>query len=205
MESWDFECGSKLMEHSWRENNFVQQAMKLLQNKWARTRVSWEGDYADEIYWEDMEKEKLLTPKEFRTLIESSLKDTDVIPVREEIGYNLYFIADYVFRKVEPNTLDIEAAPQYLYNIDRNEYVDVNAVPDHDGWAIHPLPLLTCNGNGRGGGDFHIPDPDSLLHSGRGNTGNFDLIGYWCGDRLFSAKELLPGFTEVHFDLMERW
>lgn len=205
MESWDFECGSKLMEHSWRENKFVQQAMRLLQNKWARTRVSWEGDYADEIHWEEMEKEKLLTPKEFRTLIESSLKDTDVIPVREEIGYNLYFIADYVFRKLPPDTLNIETPPQYLYNIDRNEYVDVNAVPDHDGWAIHPLPLLTCNGNGRGGGDFWVPGPDSPLQDGRQNTGNFDLIGYWCGDRLFSAKELLPGFTEVHFDLMERW
>ena len=44
---------------------------------------------------------------------------------------------------------------RFLINDDRKEYVDLWAVPTVDGLRVHPLPLLTCEGNGRGGGDYH--------------------------------------------------
>ena len=57
-------------------------------------------------------------------------------------------------------------------------------------WEIHPLPLLTCDGNGRGGGDFH---------------GENEHVGAWAGDIIsinfqepdFSIwKEIKPEFKE---------
>lgn len=44
---------------------------------------------------------------------------------------------------------------RFLINDDRKEYVDLWEVPNVDGYRVHPLPLLTCEGNGRGGGDYH--------------------------------------------------
>ena len=46
---------------------------------------------------------------------------------------------------------------------------------DKDGWIIHPLPLLTCEGNGRGGGDFR---------------GNNPWIGKWARDVISIEKKL---------------
>lgn len=43
---------------------------------------------------------------------------------------------------------------RYIVNHTKKLFVDKQAVPDVDGWQIHPLPLLTCEGNGQGGGDF---------------------------------------------------
>ena len=39
-----------------------------------------------------------------------------------------------------------------MANINLNEYKAESV--DKEGWTIHPLPLLTAVGNGRGGGDF---------------------------------------------------
>jgi hypothetical protein len=64
-------------------------------------------------------------------------------------------------------------------------------VPDDgDGWRIHPLPLLTCEGNGRGGGDYR---------------GESDLVGRWSRD-LISVEPVLAeleGYKEITFDLIE--
>lgn len=44
---------------------------------------------------------------------------------------------------------------------------------DDYGLKIHPLPLLTCEGNGRGGGDFRTENEDYLK-----------LIGSWARNRI---------------------
>jgi hypothetical protein len=50
----------------------------------------------------------------------------------------------------------------------------------------HPLPLLTCEGNGRGGGDYRGDSP---------------LIGSWARD-IISVEEVKPeGFEELAFNL----
>ena len=81
---------------------------------------------------------------------------------------------------------------RYFHNLDTNEFVDVNKCPEEDpdniGWNIHPLPLLTCEGNGRGGGDFR---------------GENDWVGDWARKRIVAsytkpkgADEIFPNFTE---------
>lgn len=52
-----------------------------------------------------------------------------------------------------------------------------------DEWQIHPLPILTCSGNGRGGGDYH------------GN--NEELVGIWAGDSISMEKEIPEGYSEL--------
>lgn len=62
------------------------------------------------------------------------------------------------------------------------------AAADSRGFRIHPLPLLTAEGNGRGGGDYH----------GAHET----LVGSWARDVISIEKELPVGYTrlEVNFE-----
>jgi hypothetical protein len=98
---------------------------------------------------------------------------------------------------------EITIAPlklKYLINYDKQEYVDKSKVPaDKDGWKIHPLPLLTCEGNDRGGGDFRVDE--------NANQGNVELIGSWARNKIgvaFKKTDIPKGFKEVKFDLVER-
>jgi hypothetical protein len=67
---------------------------------------------------------------------------------------------------------------RYLVNHDTRQYVDKDKAGD-----VHPLPLLTAEGNGRGGGDY------------RG--GNEDLVGIWARDILSAEHEVPAGFAEL--------
>ena len=66
---------------------------------------------------------------------------------------------------------------RYLINHTKKLYVDKKEE------IIHPLPLLTCEGNGRGEGDY--------------DTDNLDLCGYWTRD-VISAEKIVPeGYEEL--------
>lgn len=79
---------------------------------------------------------------------------------------------------------------RYIINHTKKEFVDKNKVPkDKDGWRVHPLPLLTCEGNGRGGGDYRLDNPN---------------LGRWSRDIISVSRtkpkgkdlvELVPNFT----------
>jgi hypothetical protein len=76
----------------------------------------------------------------------------------------------------------------YLVNYDKQEYVDKGKCPITDySWGnlkVHPLPLLTAEGNGRGGGDYH-------------KESGMDYIGSWARCRLGLLEKLPEGFTEI--------
>lgn len=77
---------------------------------------------------------------------------------------------------------------KYLINHSKMEFVNKSKVPNNDGWVIHPLPLLTCEGNGQGGGDYRGESP---------------LIGSWARD-VISVDCVKPkGYKEIIFDLVE--
>jgi len=57
-------------------------------------------------------------------------------------------------------------------------------------YKIHPLPLLTCEGNGQGGGDFYGED-------------NKKLIGKWARNRISIESTKPKGYAELIFDLKE--
>ena len=124
--SHDFGSGLKLMEHSYVGNDFVREVEKLLNDQWAGSRFVWAGDYAEPI--------------------------DNIVN-----GPNHYHLCDSVYRKLKKLIVSKEEghAFQYVLNLDTNEFVDILKTPwDKDGWQVHALPLLTCDGNGKGGGDY---------------------------------------------------
>lgn len=190
--SHDFGSGLKLMEHSWIPNAFVRfvefqlmiQAQKLV----------WAGDYAEP------EDPSTITPKEIKYHADESSQYWNSNKLKAE-GINLYHLAetvgklvhdevipkdknkwDYKFKKIAP------LSAKYLVNYDKKEFVNKTKCPkDADGWQIHPLPLLTCEGNGNGGGDY------------RGEGGS-EYIGRWARNKIgvvTKRNEFPKDFKEI--------
>lgn len=172
---FDYGGGLKLMEHSWLLNSCVNSVVAALKpgGSWQGNRIVWAGDYMDEGLFLKHIKGK---PKECKTLYSCcSEEDNDTSCIL----------------KVRPILPD-GPEPKYIVNINRKEFVSLTGLPEEDpseaGWHIHPLPLLTCSGNGRGGGDF---------------CGDGRYVGKWAGQRIradytvpLRYKELKPDFTE---------
>ena len=185
--SHDFGSGLKLMEHSWMKNDFVGFIESLLTkgNAFHKSPIVWSGDYADEEPFERIPKE----------VVDALVVDGYELEEVEKNGANLYSIVSVSAPKLSPDS-EFKVLPiaktKYIVNHDKKQFVDKTKVPkDAYGWRIHPLPLLTCEGNGRGGGDFR---------------GESELVGSWARDIISveSKKSDIPkDYTEVLFDLTE--
>lgn len=175
LETKEFVCshsygsGLKLMEHSWVGNHFVAAVEKLITKggAWFGKPIVWAGDYAD------CERDK----KGFKILNEA----------KEEV--TLYELAEAEL-KPEIDQKKEHKPMRYLVNLDKALYVDITKVPVTNWceWQIHPLPLLTCEGNGRGGGDFR---------------GESDLVGAWARDRVIMENTKPKNCKELIFDVVE--
>ena len=159
--AWDFSNGLKLMEHSYLSNNFVGTVCNQLVNK--AQRVVWAGDYADE--------EKGTEGQGY-----------------EGQGLNIYSLCENVPKSRARISYDNKKYP-IIINHTTKEFVDTSKIkPDADGWEIHPLPLLTVEGNGRGGGDYNGAD---------------DYVGLWAR-HLIEIKSVAPKeYEEIHPDFTE--
>jgi hypothetical protein len=86
------------------------------------------------------------------------------------------------------------AKTKYIVNHDKKQFVDKTKVPqDADGWRIHPLPLLTVEGNLRGGGDY-------FSENGK------EFVGSWARDiiSIESKKADIPkDYVEIIPNFME--
>jgi hypothetical protein len=161
MYSHKYENGLKLMEHSWLGNKFVNAFESLIKDN--PKRVVWAGDYADEC--------KGLKTNLYQRCSESS--------------------------EVFPRTTDEHA--RFVINHTKNEFVDTKKCPISNFWIdpetgvkdpfiVHPLPLLTCEGNGRGGGDFR---PENKY------------VGTWARDLVSVSDKQPEGFDEIKPDFKE--
>lgn len=159
--SHDYDNGLKLMEHSWLGNNFVRAFTSLIYRN--PQIVVWGGDYAEPC-------------KGRKTNAYSRCSEKT---------------------RIDPSLIVFEEDCRYIINHTQKVFVDTTKVPEITaGWAkghdyrIHPLPLLTCEGNGGGGGDFFGKDPKNL-------------VGSWARN-LVSVDSVLPsGYTELLFNLVE--
>ena len=142
---YDYDNGAKLMEHSYLRNNFVEAVVKQLFNK--KARLAWVGDYAEPNDVENELAEKFIE-------IENNDAQYRIKPKHNpmENSYGLCFINH---SKKEYFYMD-----DYVENLSKNKWKLI----------IHPLPLLTAIGNGKGGGDYQ-----GL---------NMDLIGRWACDEI---------------------
>lgn len=126
LSSYDYGNGSKLMEFSWKGNNFVG-ALENLINKengaWAGYPVIVAGDYADEEPF-TLNGEK----------------------------WNLYQLACEYGKKlvhIKPKHY------RYFINEDKKQFFDMEQCEaNKHGWTVHPLTLLLADGNGKGCGDY---------------------------------------------------
>lgn len=194
--AYSFDCGEgqKLMEHSYVGDTFVNVFSNLIymkdvnngisyteDGKFAGLPVVWAGDYAD------YEDEKVNG---------------------QEV--NIYDLCD---DKVKLNVTDEMVSKndgnvpyKYFVNLDDMEFVNLDEMIEYNvkqfreygskefdivEETVHPLPLLTCEGNGRGGGDY---DGDSM-----------EYIGRWARKRVVATnvepdasrfKEIKPKFVE---------
>jgi hypothetical protein len=181
--SHDYHNGLKLMEHSWVGNGFVNVVEELISEggAWHGDRIVWAGDYADpEPRKTKRYKDKYDGKMKTRKLNLWDLIDKDVDPAM----------------KIQPAGGTIKNF-KYLVNLDTKEFVDYSKIPlsdvveeDGEEWPfiINPLPLLTCEGNGRGGGDFHKE------HS---------LVGKWARQRVVTTNTKPEGYKEIKFNLYE--
>ena len=164
MYSHNYGNGLKLMEHSWLKNDFVNTFESLLapNAEYHKSRVVWAGDYAED--------EENIT-----------LKDDE----GKEYNPNLYSLCNDE-NEIKPNSIKVDEATYYRYilNHTKNEYVDKDKIVVVDGRQVHPLPLLTSEGNGQGGGDY-FAEPDQ------------HLVGAWARD-VISVQTTIPnGFNEL--------
>jgi hypothetical protein len=164
--------GLKLMEHSYIGNSLVSHVERHLAKE--PQRVVWAGDYADTIpgatfSWEGDGGEK-------------NVEDANVYALCEDE------------KEIKPKGIvrSIGKKYRYIVNLDKKEYVDKSKCPEIPSWPeakIHPLPLLTCEGNGRGGGDYRAKHP---------------MVGSWAKDTIAIQTrkpkgdfyEIVPNFQE---------
>ena len=156
--SHDYNNGLKLMEHSWIGNDFIGVVENLIKKG---------GLWCNNrIVWAgDYAENEPNTEENIYGITKTQIK-----PI---------FFRDKSLR--------------YLKNLDTKEFVDLKKVPVTNTYAdngskIHPLPLLTCEGNGQGGGDYRGESP---------------LIGKWARNRITIQKFKPKNCKELIFDLIE--
>lgn len=170
--SHDFGNGLKLMEHSFIGNDFVSAIESALTpgKPQHKSRVVWSGDYSD---------------------------------VENDKDVNLYGLCNDN-QKVMPMDIsfrvEVEEYP-YLVNHTKKQYVDKRLMPSfgdkEDPWFIHPLPLLTCEGNGMGGGDYNP----------KYTKNDSELVGTWARDVISveSSIDEYKDFKQIKPKFKESW
>lgn len=138
----DFDNGIKLMEHSWIGNDFVNAVLSFLYEN--PMRVAWIGDYATDIGKPFEFGDGFINSfKEFKPYYDMAWTENEVTRIAHD---------------TKPYELDFEHTHGFLVNETKGIYIDLEkyiAANRDRSWCIHPLPILTCIGNGLGGGDFN--------------------------------------------------
>lgn len=139
---YDFDELAKLMEHSYVGNWLVQAVEYLLAKDKEGTPFAWSGDYAENY-------------KNFKDNLFGIGDDVgackDGFAELKEDGVLTEFtgtLGKPCYRMATPKTY------KYVINHTKKMYVEIP--PQRAGeLTIHPLPLLTCESNGLGGGDYY--------------------------------------------------
>ena len=129
LNSWNFGNGAKLIEHSWRGNNFVEAVVQLLSPgaPWYKKRLVWAGDYADEGKFLDLkwsQKNLKMISDEVNSYQDDKIKD---LTLEEKLNYiNLHSVANICFKKIVPEDLDkyssvtvVVVEPKYFSHFSR--------------------------------------------------------------------------------------
>ena len=89
--------------------------------------------------------------------------------------YNYWDIATINNTDEDVKSLEINEY-RYFINKTKKEFVDIEDCPMKDYIIVHPLPILTCLGNGRS-------------HDYMPNEGELKIIGSWATDVVVSSNK----------------
>lgn len=196
--SHDYGSGLKLMEHSWLGNNFVSTFISLIQpgGQFEGKPIVWAGDYGDE---ETNENGKFKFP--FKDGERTNGLNLYSLCHDNEEEVRIYGHGHGSITKVNPPEKNRGNEYRYYINEDKKEFVDVETLlvtgkwGDGSSMVIHPLPLLTCEGNGRGGGDYHLC-----------TSNDEEYVGSWSRNVIrCSNKKPSNEYTQIFPQFYEKW
>ena len=160
-----YNYGVKLVEHCSANSEFVSTVESQIcpEGAFYRCAIVWAGDYAD---------------------VEAAPSGT-AVPSGTTNLYSMIDMHPHSKKGIRPTVRDMAAYP-YIVNWTKRLYVD--KTKEH---MIHPLPLLTAEGNGRGGGDYY------------GTSMN--LVGTWARDELSVEAAIPEGFDFLNCGFKLEW
>lgn len=157
--SHDFDNnGLKLTEHSYCGNAFVESVIAKAMAQLKPVTLAWVGDYAD--YDEDLARRPDDgTGRDYKAIFHRAFRATETDKGR--VGPDDAEILEYL--KLADNVVIYDLALRQKVSVRRyREHViahraETGSEPsweEDEDFILHPLPLLTCIGNGKGGGDY---------------------------------------------------
>lgn len=182
LKCYDFSNGAKLMEHSYIGNSFVRSMEFLLANDYKGHPFVWCGDYADHVETKTGEHDIYRDASLF--IYEDYDSPTNDKKSRKYLALKDSIPAMPEWKEGEKwNPYETIPYYKYLVNYTKKQYC---IVPEFDSneHQVHPLPLLTCSGNGRGLGDYNLDD---------------ERVGIWAYDRigLTNDEDEVAGFKKI--------
>ena len=175
LNSWSFGQGAKLMEHSYVGNPLVQAVEYLLAQDEEGTPFVWAGDYAEDFngfttnlfdIGESENDEDSISTKTVRLLPHTMQPDEWL---KNEMNYRL----------------DPSVVKEYKYVINHTKKLYVRIPKNTNVYGtIHPLPLLTAESNGLGGGDYFAEK-------------NAELVGSWKYDTISVGDKIPKGYKAL--------
>ena len=184
LKCYDFDNGAKLMEHSYIGNRFVRSMEFLLAGEFKGHPFVWVGDYADHVETKTGDHDIYNDASHF--IYEDYDSPTNDKKSRKYLTLKDSIPAIPEWKEVEKwNPYETIPYYEYLVNYTKKQYCIVPEFDDStDEYQVHPLPLLTCSGNGRGGGDYGLDD---------------ERVGSWAFDRigLTNDEDEVAGFKKI--------
>ena len=172
---------AKLTEHSWWRNDFVNAVCLDIYESKEKRRVAWIGDYA-ESYLDNIGADSFngLNQNQIKRLC-NQIWDCEGIAVEPtEFTLDGKFIVNHTKKEYFAGTLYFENSCMHS--------------KDYGDWCMHPLPLLTCIGNGMGGGDYRSPTADS----------SEEYIGAWAWDEISIDDKAPMDYIEIKLIFKEK-
>lgn len=181
LKCYDFGNGAKLMEHSYIGNNFVRSIEFLLANTFKGNPFVWVGDYADEVETRTGTHDIYTDANRFIYEDYDNPNNDNKSKAYDALMGTIPAMPEWKEGQVW-NPYETIPYYKYLVNYSKKEYCIIPK--NEEEYQVHPLPLLTCSGNGRGGGDYHLED---------------SRIGMWAYDKIgiTNDKAEIENFEEI--------
>jgi hypothetical protein len=156
-----YDNGQKLMEHSYIGNYLCLAVMYNLLNN--AKRLVWAGDYADGEGGEDKPNLYSLSYEQKGCKTECKEISPDTLPTYNELQ-------------------EMFSKPVLVINHTKKVYFEMQ--PASNKLVINPIPLLTVEGNGRGGGDYFGT--------------NDGMVGTWARNEIEISSETPEGYSQIN-------